>query len=74
VTGFDALYNPFAAEDTLYLVTDKNAPKKHVIAYDMTNLSAVRTRLFRREATASITLSWLGDACLFPASTTSTRK
>lgn len=40
VTGFDYLYNPVIAEDTLYLVTDKDAPKKHVIAYDLNNLSA----------------------------------
>ncbi|MFI5387511.1 MAG: prolyl oligopeptidase family protein [Fimbriimonadales bacterium] len=40
VTGFGALYNPFVADDTLYLVTDKDAPKKHIIAYDLTNLGA----------------------------------
>jgi len=39
VTGFDALYNPVIAENTLFLVTDKGAPKKHIIAYDLDNLT-----------------------------------
>src|SRR5579862_9458242 len=40
VTGFDWLYNPVISEDTLFLVTDKDAPKKHIIAYDLNNLAA----------------------------------
>lgn len=40
VTGFDSLYNPFAAEDTLFMVTDKDAPTKRIIAYDLKSISS----------------------------------
>jgi prolyl oligopeptidase len=40
VTGFDFNYIPFIAEDKLFILTDKGAPKKHVIAYDLDSLYA----------------------------------
>jgi prolyl oligopeptidase len=38
VTGMDALYTPIVAEDTLYLLTDKDAPKRRIIAYDLNDI------------------------------------
>lgn len=40
VTGFDSLNSPFTANDTLFLLTDKGAPKKHVVSYDLNDIAA----------------------------------